>query len=605
VRPSRQRGMVGEKRHLHMMASSLHRYMSHISTIDRRSLALFRIMIAVTMMVYLLSFSPIPLLLLNTGMCPMECALAYSQPHSLLSLVPITGQDWFIITSYYLAWIMSAWLFIGYRTKVATTACWATVLYFNAKGIVFTYLADSLLAALLFWSMFLPLGSTFSIDGALTANRPRLVRYHSCAGLAILLQHAYVYTVGALLKGDAWHDFSAVHIAVNSLQYSSPYSHLLATNTEATKILTACIYYLELFALPVLVLLPTLRRVRHLYVVLLVAMHIGFLIFMNVGYFPLVSICGLTLFLANDFWIQIERLRKRLFGTNCVSIYYDGRCSFCHKVSLILREFYILRRAEVLAAQRHPAMEDFMAKQNRWIAHSGRHQLLLHWEACSYLKRCSPLFWPLGLLFLMRPMHSLGIRLYRAITSRRSILSRAAQFVIPWTTIPDAKRRRPSQTVAITFLCLSCYTALHQMAGERGFYPKELAEVMTVFHLTQRWEMFANPRANSVWFEIHGLRSDGGHVRLLPDGKEALTAQSSYASDIYPNQRWVPAMRSFNWRRFGARYLETLCSWSSSSGGLNMTLLKVYQLYSPTSLEAPSSARPITRRIVFQHRCEG
>ena len=76
---------------------------------------------------------------------------------------------------------------------------------------------DSLLALLLFWSMFLPMGARFSVDSALNNGPHRESnRYLSTATAAVLLQVGMVYIFTAIMKSDPiWREnFSAVYYAL-------------------------------------------------------------------------------------------------------------------------------------------------------------------------------------------------------------------------------------------------------------------------------------------------------------------------------------------------------------------------------------------------------
>jgi len=213
-------------------------------------LRFFVLRLPFTVLVDLCSFWPeLHFILTDEGMYPRWMSLA-SKPIGAFSLFYINGSDWFVHLLFIITVLASLALLMGYYTRIAIVVCWIMIASLNTRAAPFYFYADKLLVVLLFWAMFLPLGAYFSIDRALSRNQYPPQAHVSPASLGILLQMAYLYTMGALLKtGAGWHDNSAINVALSILQYRSPYTTYLAQFPAVVLFLTAYVYHLELYAL--------------------------------------------------------------------------------------------------------------------------------------------------------------------------------------------------------------------------------------------------------------------------------------------------------------------------------------------------------------------
>ncbi|MEL6935716.1 MAG: hypothetical protein AAFO59_03495, partial [Cyanobacteria bacterium J06607_17] len=90
-------------------------------------------------------------------------------------------------------------MLIGYRTRWATIAAWVMLVSLHNHSLLVVHTADDVLRTILFWAMFLPLGSSYSIDQALnTSPQPQPQRIFTGATLGLMAQQCYIYVVSAL-----------------------------------------------------------------------------------------------------------------------------------------------------------------------------------------------------------------------------------------------------------------------------------------------------------------------------------------------------------------------------------------------------------------------
>src|SRR5262245_35815228 len=93
---------------------------------------------------------------------------------------------------------------VGYRTQTALFLSWFLLIGLQARNPLILCGGDQLLRCLLFWCLFLPLGSRWSLD----ARRRPIIAAPICslASAALVLQLATMYVTTAVVKSDPmWH----------------------------------------------------------------------------------------------------------------------------------------------------------------------------------------------------------------------------------------------------------------------------------------------------------------------------------------------------------------------------------------------------------------
>ena len=133
--------------------------------IDLRSLALFRIAIALLLLIDLAS--RLRLLSANytdAGAHPRSTALLAYAMDGLPSLYMLGGSTRFALALFLVAGVAAVLLGIGWRTRIATVVSWLLLDSLHSRHLLLLDGGDYLLRCLLFWSIFLPLGARGSFD---------------------------------------------------------------------------------------------------------------------------------------------------------------------------------------------------------------------------------------------------------------------------------------------------------------------------------------------------------------------------------------------------------------------------------------------------------
>ncbi len=203
-----------------------------------------------------------------------------------------------------LAGVAAIALLVGYRTRWATVITWAVLASLQTRHPLLLNGGDHLMRMLLFWSIFLPLGSRWSLDNYRSGKEESPPLIFSAATVAIMLQMCFMYWVSGFSKTDpVWTETrSALYYALNIDHIASGFGKWLLNYPELLRWLTASTLWLECWG-PFLLFVPFFTaRIRILIILLFVGFHIGIFLCMDVGLFPWVSIVGWTVFLPGSMW---------------------------------------------------------------------------------------------------------------------------------------------------------------------------------------------------------------------------------------------------------------------------------------------------------------
>jgi hypothetical protein len=185
-------------------------------------------------------------------------------------------------------------LALGCYTRTCTLASWFLLVSLNTRNPLATSYEDSVLQALLFWGIFLPLGAAWSLDARRSGAPPARAPVASAASCALLLQFAAIYFFGALHKtGPAWHaDADAVYYTLAQNYVARPIAAALRDQPGAIALLTRLTWHWEL-SFPLLVFSPLWNGPLRTFAVATVwAFHAGLWVCLALALFPPVMMLG-------------------------------------------------------------------------------------------------------------------------------------------------------------------------------------------------------------------------------------------------------------------------------------------------------------------------
>ncbi|WP_028080612.1 DCC1-like thiol-disulfide oxidoreductase family protein [Solimonas soli] len=582
--------------------------------IDLRTLALFRVALGLVLLWCSLSaFRDLAAFWTDAGVLP-RTAMIESDSQWRLSLYLVNGQSWFVGALLLVQSACALMFALGWRMRWAAVLSFVLWASFINRNPVVLIGGDLLLCCLLFWSMFLPLAARYSVDAALATNPPPENDLHvSWATLGLLLQVMSVYFFSAILKSgrEWWPDFSAVYYALMLDRHALPLGHWLLKFPALMKLLSIYVYFLELLG-PILIFTPwLLRPVRFALMLAFMLMHVGFLLCLQLGHFPFVSIASLTAFAGGWLWDAAAR-RRAARQDGGLRIYYDRDCGFCLKSVLLMRQLFVLPAARIAPAQDTPRARTLMEANNSWVVIDHDEQAYLKWPALTILLRRSPLFGWLWFLWRWPALRAPGNAVYHFVARHRGAFGKVSARLLPQRETAFAVSTFWDR-VAGVFVVLVLIWNLHTINLLPAASYRAMTPAFRVLRIDQLWNMFAPfPLKDDGWWVFPAHLADGREIDLLHPRRGApdYAKPDNYALD-QENIRWL-TYRGRLWQKNYAEhrrwYGQYLCrQWNAGKmatpegrGERLMTFKMVYML---ERTPPPGQTPTVEQQVVWRHEC--
>lgn len=539
-----------------------------VFALDLRALALFRALLGVLIAINLgCRSSEAGVFLSDAGVLPR--ALRYAlETGSAWSLADIHGSAAFQRLLLVIGIAAALALALGYRSRMAALTAWAIVISVQHRNPFMVVDIDVLLAALLFWALFLPLNGRWSMDAALSITPPPSSPAHrSIASAALLLQILLTPTVV-----------------------------LTASGASATLVIGSLL-------LPLLALSPWGTSVLRL--VLGVGAVTAILFVGSVA--PLTSLpwIGLTMLVAlvpTEVWNRLTRQAPRPPHQH-LRIFYDEDCGFCLKCCLILKVMLILPAATpITPAQQNPRAKALMDAQWSWVILDRDDRAHLKWAAMVALIRESQLLGWSYRLWALSLWTPIGNRVYDFVATHRG--------AIAGLTAP-LMRRRDEVFVAGRGLMLICGVAL-LMQGVT-IVAAVLAPTQTSMAPLRQVGLQPVPigakgtRSDaSAWLVMPGRLADGREVELLSGQIGAVAFdQPPVHDDPFASvraTRYIAALGHPDHQALRTAYARYHCDRRAAAAeGQRLTSFSV-ELVRPFA--DPRNPSGIERRVLSRHRCD-
>jgi predicted DCC family thiol-disulfide oxidoreductase YuxK len=577
--------------------------------IDLRTLALFRVMVALMVLADLASRArDLTAHYTDAGVLPRADHLRL--PGGWRWSVHLLGGSATVEALLFaLAALIALALLAGYRTRLATVLSWLFLASLQARNPTLVQGGDNLLLLLLFWGMFLPLGARFAIDAALDRRAGEAPNaYCSVATAALLVQCMSVYFFSAFLKsGPAWWpDGTAVYFALHLDHLATPFAVWFR---QFAPVLTGLTYYVWLLELvgPILMFVPLgFPWLRLALQAMFITMHIGFFLCLEIGLFPFISITSLLAFTPGIVWDRLAR-RARTPVRAGLRIYYDADCEFCRKVCLVLRAMLLLPAVPILEAQGDASIHAEMQAHNSWVVvdHDGTRRV--RWQALALVFRRSPLFAPLGAVMAMPALAPLGDRIYEAVARNRPGLGRLTAVWFPYREASLHPSLGASVAVGVLGLAV-LWINVASLPGVARPLPRAVSDLRSTLVLGQKWDMFAPaPAVLEGWFVVRGVTRGGTVVDVLK--------QTRGEPDFFRPGLLAREYATYRWRKYLLRlaysleethrslYAQYLCRmWNRDRpAGEQLARLELY--FTHERVEPGYRPRTTRRILLHEHAC--
>ncbi len=583
--------------------------------IDLRTLALFRAALGSVLLVDMCRrMADAGVFYSDAGVTPRGWLAQFDDPWRM-SLYMANGQTWFALVLLGLEGLAALALALGWRTRLAAIVCFVMQASLLNRNLMVSTSGDVLLACLLFWSLFLPLGARWSADASLSQRPlPQPDQHLSWASAGLLLQVMSVYFFAAVLQsGPEWRaDSSAVYYAFQLDRVATPLALQLRPYPHLLRWLSDFVWTLEL-AGSLLVFSPLFTRpLRFLLMLLFMSVQLGLLLCLELGPSPWVNAAALTVLAGGWIWDALDRRaqgRERAAGALPLRIYYDRDCGFCLKLCLLLRTFLILPRAEIVAAQDYPRAKALLEANLSWVIIDHDDRAYLKWPALVRLLRRSPLLGWLGRLLSGNWAVAVGNALYDFIGRRRGALGKLGAVLLPYRDAPF-ETGRAAQRLAAVFLFLTLAWNLCTV----GWLPQILFAVLQppfrLAHIDQDWSLFApSPPKDDGWFVFPGELADGSQIDALRPAQSGISYDKpQYISLSYPNIRWQQYRQNLWSAQFAANrayYGNYLCGEWNRAHPAQQALKSFKMIYMLQQTLPPGETPTVEQHVLWRQECAG
>ncbi|MDC0434593.1 DCC1-like thiol-disulfide oxidoreductase family protein [bacterium] len=545
-----------------------------VFSLDLRSIALFRIMLAFLLLADLLIRSlDISTFYTDQGILPRTSWLNLSNRWQW-SLHAASGELWWQVLLFVIAGVFALALLIGYRTRFAAFASFVLLASLQNRNGLLLQGGDNLLVVMSFWALFLPLAARYAVDSALqpglrdnpnayaarlqqnstTDDLPRhdaqALReqpYFSVATIAIVFQILYLYIFTAFMKtGDAWIvRFDAAYYAVSLQHFATPIGDWISQFPQMLKAATFFVLSVE-FIGPLLILCPFFWPwVRVSGLLLLGSLHVAFLLMLHIGLFPLIDFMALSLLIPGALWVKACRtpaqIQRREYQ-QAIRLYYDEDCGFCLKMCLILRAFLLPAATKILPAQHYPDIYPILERENSWVVTDPDGKPYIHWNAMAYLFSQRWPFKPLAWLMRLPPLMAIGNAVYGWVATHRGFMGVVTERLIPYRGLRLRPTVAGSVLAIFTFYIVTSFN-VYGLRQVKQPMPAHVNQLARAAKLDQRWGMFAPfPLTLSSYVLIPGQLRNGEQVDLYP--------LTSSAPEWKPPELFYPLYDGYRWRKY-------------------------------------------------------
>jgi predicted DCC family thiol-disulfide oxidoreductase YuxK len=522
-------------------------------TIDARSVALGRIVVAIILLIDLVRRIPVlDLFYTNDGLLPNHTLLWRPPTQWMFSFFFLASLRGEAILGFLLCGFVYLALLVGWRTTLMRFLAPICLISLHARVTLVENGGDWMLCELIVWSAFLPLGRRFSVDAVRASLRHRremtaaeladraamratarpddslvdattdVNRVVTLAAFAILLQLAISYFFNAIQKGgETWRHGTAVHYVLYQNRMVTWFGVWM--RSYMTPALSRVLSYAALATesvLPVLILSPFWRTwTRRAAVLAIIGLHIGFQTFINLGVFSW-TMMGYTPFLLTaSEWTLFARIaagsRRRL------TLYFDAGCGVCFQIARVLARLDLFERIRfVSSAEVSPDAQpiglspELLARTIVVVDEAGRRTTRA--DAVAQVLRALPLgvlwFWPLrvpGLRGLANVSYDLFARRRQTVSYWLGFAACGVPGVAPTPAAPPAPAFRPpvlvwwGRAVAILregFVLAMLITIVNEALFINQVVPKFLRfdepgwvkRLVAYPRFIQAWSMFAS-----------------------------------------------------------------------------------------------------------------
>lgn len=500
----------------------------------------------------------------DQGLFPREATLTAHWNWYWISIHMASGSTLVQQFLFLIHAVFAFFMMIGYKTKLFTFLCWFMVASHQGRNNVNGHGGDMYMRIILFWALFLPTSSYFSVDRALSGKRRKVKKPLVVNGgtIAVIGQICIVYVFSYLHKtGDDWHLYgTSTHYALMLDYFRLPMGDFFLHFPTLMKFLSFAVLYFELWGALLFFVPVYTGPFRALGSILFMIMHVGFGSCMGLGIFSPISCTSLSTLLTPWFWDELvfPWLSK---GVDKIQILYYKNTPG-EPFSILLSDFLLPPDSFTVS----PSDSKLVDEQFSWLAVERQGTTYTRFEAFEQVCKISPLLWPIRMLLKFKKVrsiiHWIFLRLppfvgflYRNLARPKSAEIEAA------SSLPDKLRlRRKLRKLVVSAIAVFLIVHIALWNCGNKHYKVQLPEgthwIAMATRLDQMWNMFSPgpPRIN-WWYTIEGVQDDGTRIEIWRNGLEKWkgnpapysVAKPDNLGEVIGNHRWIKYYEFVNW----------------------------------------------------------
>jgi hypothetical protein len=593
-----------------MIRKILDSTLSRCCGVDLRALALFRVGLAIILLVDLfIRAQDIFVFYSDSGVLPRVALIEKIAPPWSVSLLLANGQPWFVIVYFAVTALVALCVLFGVRTKISLLAMWILTIGLYDRNPATNQAGEALFMAIQFWALFLPIERVWSVDAAVAnSDTPDDLDRRNFASLGTfcyLVQLTFVYVMSGLLKtGDAWRDGTAVFYALSLESWVSGFGVWIRGFSSFGYVATYATIVLELAA-PVFFFIPWRRDLfRFMICGLLCLMHIGFTASLHISIFGLTDIVALLPLLPGA---AFTRLRHWLIDTSAehATILVEPGNTVVLGRAKIARELIFPDSISISAGTRGSEKVAACASSSM-----GWRMRDVHGTLHEYPESLSALMQLSKITRLFRSI--MGTRLSAAlITGACRGLSILAPSTISATqpSIWNGNWNRLRTCILVYALIFVAVVNIESTKVGKMPIPSWAMFPGRLLHLSQKWSMFHSPPKSNNWIIVAGVLDDGTPVNVLSGAHGPVDFSRPRSGDFSEaSLRW---RRYHEWlrkkdegleyRRFFGRYLCRRWNGKQQVKSQRLKTFNFVLVSEPTLLTGGHGSQ--TRRTLNGHIC--
>eukprot|EP01116_Phalansterium_solitarium_P022941 TRINITY_DN7784_c0_g1_i1.p1 TRINITY_DN7784_c0_g1~~TRINITY_DN7784_c0_g1_i1.p1 ORF type:complete len:858 (-),score=261.35 TRINITY_DN7784_c0_g1_i1:84-2624(-) len=444
--------------------------------VDKRSLALFRVWLAITTLWDLADRArDLTDHYTDYGVLPRTLVLESIWNDNWTSVYMASGTVNATIALFCVNGVFALFMLIGYYTKTATVLSYIFLLGLQDRNVLIGHSGDLLHRMAMLFAILLPTADFFSVDAALRLRRrmrrgksiqpqekPGYMPHQLCNAttVGLLFQVLAMYYTAYYFKtephwngGPGPESFSATWLALQLPFFRRPMGDLFLAMPKLCAFMTLAVHEWQLLGCYCF-FVPVFSGPARMFGVLgYFAMHMGFATSLRLGQFGWITCSTILALIPAWLWDSVifskwVKTRER----SGVKVHFKQDCGFCHLVACLVHTFLLFDEARIVPAQSRvedsrmaikrqngdanfeefyedeetavavdmPGISKLVEHQNTYgwlMVEDSRHNAHYDWAAAYAICRASPLLFPVA--WLVPAFERLGRRAILAMHQHR------------------------------------------------------------------------------------------------------------------------------------------------------------------------------------------